>query len=185
MVDKFKDLPREAQLTLGGLVLFVIFSFFDWQQVSTPIGTYGDSLWHGFGIITALVAVAYLIWEIGRAMDYKVNLGQVTPELTSAGFAVALLVCTVITFLDWSDFRHWPQWIGLLLSIVIAVAAFMRAKAEGVEMPKMPENISVSRTGGSGAAAASTASPPTPPPAAPEPAAPVEEAAGEGESPEA
>ena len=71
------------------------------------------TLWHGFGIITALIAIAYLIWEIARALDYKVNLGQVTPGMTSAGFAVALLVFTVIMFLDWSDFRHWPAWIGL------------------------------------------------------------------------
>ena len=53
----------------------------------------------------------------------------------------------MITFLDWSDFRHWPQWIGLLLSIVIAVVAFKRAKDEGVEMPKMPQGVSVSRGG--------------------------------------
>jgi hypothetical protein len=175
MVDKFKQLPREAQLTLGGLVLFVIFSFFDWQQADLgPLGTYGKSLWHGFGIITVLVAIAYLIWEIGRAMDYQVNLGQVTPGLTSAGFAIALLVCTIIVFLDWSDFRHWPAWIGLVLSIVIAIAAFMRAKAEGVEIPKMPQSINVSR-GGAAAASSAPAAAPAP---EPEPAAPAEDAGG-------
>jgi hypothetical protein len=178
MVDKFKQLPREAQLTLAGLVLFVIFSFFDWQQADLgPLGTYGKSLWHGFGIITVLVAIAYLIWEIGRAMDYQVNLGQVTPGLTSAGFAIALLVCTIIVFLDWSDFRHWPAWVGLILSIVIAIAAFMRAKAEGVEMPKMPQGINVAR-GGAATAGGASAAPAPAAPSEPEPAAPAEDAGG-------
>jgi hypothetical protein len=179
-MENFKNLPREARVTLVCLVLFVIFSFFDWQQVSIFGHTAGDSLWHGFGIITALVAVAYLIWEIGRAIEYSPTVGEITPPMTSAGFAIVLLVCTVITFLDWSDFRHWPQWVGLLLSIIIAIVAFVRAKEEGVEMPKMPQNINVSR-GGGGAAAASTAPAAAAPPAAaePEPAPPTEDAGGE------
>ena len=167
-MDGIKQLPREVQVTLGCLILFIIFSFFDWQQVSIGPYTYGKTLWHGVGIITVLIAIAYLIWEIGRALNYNVNLGQVTPGMTSVGFAIALLVFTVITFLDWSDFRHWPEWVGLLLSVVIAIVAFPRAKKEGVEMPKMPEGISVGRAGGSGGTAAPA--PPAPPPEAPAPA---------------
>jgi hypothetical protein len=173
-MDQFKELPREAQVTLGCLVLFVIISFFDWQQVSVGPYTAGKTLWHGFGIITVLVAIAYLIWEIGRALNYKVDLGPATPPMTSAGFAIALLVLTVITFLDWSDFRHWPEWVGLLLAIVIAVVAFKRAKDEGVEMPKMPEGVSVNRGGGAAAAGGGAAAAAAPPPAA-EPAPPAAE----------
>jgi hypothetical protein len=172
-MDQLKEIPREAQITLGCLVLFVIFSFFDWQQVSVGPYTAGRTLWHGVGIITIIIALAYLVWEIGRALHYQVNLGQVTPPMTSAGFSIGLLVFTVITFLDWSDYRHWPQWIGLLLSIIIAVVAFKRAKDEGVEMPKMPQGVSVNR--GEGAAAAA------PPPAPPAPAEPAPPAADEGE----
>jgi hypothetical protein len=168
-MDQFKELPREAQVTLGCLVLFVIFSFFDWQQVSVGPYTAGKTLWHGIGIITVLIAIAYLIWEIGRALKYNVDLGQVTPPMTSAGFAIALLVFTVITFLDWSDYRHWPEWIGLLLAIVIAVVAFKRAKDEGVEVPKMPQGVSVSRSGGTAAAAPPPPPPPPPPPSQPPP----------------
>ncbi len=75
-MDQFKELPREAQITIGCLVLFVIFSFFDWQQVSYLGATAGRNLWHGVGIITVLIAIAYLIWEIGRALNYKVELGS-------------------------------------------------------------------------------------------------------------
>ena len=179
-MDRIKNLPREAQATLSGLILFIIFSFFDWQQASLgPLGTYGNTLWHGIGIVTVLIAIAYLIWEIGRALEYKVELGQVTPGMTSAGFAIALLVFTVITFIDWSDFRHWPAWIGLLLAILIAIVAFPRAKKEGVELPKMPASISVSKGAGGGTAAA----PPPPPPPAPPEAPPAEEP-GPGASPQ-
>ncbi len=175
-MDAIKQLPREAQATLGCLILFVILSFFDWQQASIGPYVVGRNLWHGIGIITVLIAIVYLVWEIGRALNYNVNLGQVTPGMTSAGLAIALLVFTVITFLDWSDFRHWPQWIGLLLSIAIAVVAFPRAKKEGVEIPKMPSGVSVSKagSGGGGAAAAPPpASTPPAPPAPPEDAGPA------------
>ena len=177
-MDGIKQLPREVQATLVCLILFIIFSFFDWQQVSVGPFTAGKTLWHGIGIITVLIAIAYLIWEIGRALQYNVNLGQVTPGMTSAGFAVALLIFTVITFFDWSDYRHWPAWIGLILLILITAAAFVRAKAEGVELPKMPQGVSVNRGGGA-AATAATPPPPAPaveqPPAAePPPTAPAE-----------
>ncbi len=69
-----------------------------------PVHRRSSTLWHGIGIITVLIAIAYLIWEIGRALKYRRDLGQVTPPMTSAGFAIALLVFTVITFLDWSDY---------------------------------------------------------------------------------
>ena len=138
-MDRIKNLPREAQATLSGLILFIIFSFFDWQQASLgPHGTYGNTLWHGIGIVTVLIA-----------------------------------------FLDWSDFRHWPAWIGLLLAILIAIVAFPRAKKEGVELPKMPASISVSKGAGGGTAAA----PPPPPPPAPPEAPPAEEP-GPGASPQ-
>jgi hypothetical protein len=174
-MDAIKELPREVQVTLGCLILFIVFSFFDWQQVSVGPFTYGRNLWHGIGIITVLLAIAYLIWEIGRALNYNVTVGQVTPGMTSAGLAIALLIFTVITFLDWNEARHWPSWIGLLLSIAIAGVAFPRAKKEGVEMPKMPQNINVGRSGGAAAASTAPAAPAAPePPAAEEPAPPPE-----------
>ena len=154
------------QIVLGGAVLYVVFSFFDWQQVSGNAGfgsiTIGFNLWHSFwGILVGLVVVALLAWEIMRLLDVKINTGSLSAGQVSAGLALLLLLMTVITFLDWSDFRNWPEWIGLILSLAIAGAAFMRAKAEGVTMPEMPKNISVGGTGGGG----SMSAPPPPPPA--------------------
>lgn len=145
---------REVQAILGGTVLYIIFSFFDWQQVSFSTsfggGSYGYSEWSGFGIIAALVAIVLLVWEIARLVNFQVNLGSLSPGQISAGLALLLLLTTIITFLTHGTARHWPAYIGLLLSLVIAGAAFMRAKAEGVTMPEMPKNISVGGTGGGG-----------------------------------
>ena len=38
-MDKLVKLPRETQAVLGGSVLYLIFSFFDWQQAVRFIGT--------------------------------------------------------------------------------------------------------------------------------------------------
>jgi hypothetical protein len=167
-MDALSKLSREAQVVLGGLVLFVIISFLDWQSYSIGPISWGVNLWHGFGVIVALVAIVFLLWEIGRLLDYNIELGEFTPGMVSAVLALVLLVFTVIVFLDWSDFRAWPEWVGLILAIAIGVASFFRARAEGVEMPKMPANVAV---GGSGGAAASTSAP-SPPPASESPAPP-------------
>jgi hypothetical protein len=161
-MDALSKLSREAQVVLGGLVLFVIISFFDWQSVSIGPYTYGYSLWHGFGIIVALVAIVFLLWEVGRLLNYNIQLGEFTPGMVSAVLAVLLLVFTVIVFLDWSDFRAWPEWVGTVLAIAIAVASFVRAKVEGVEMPKMPANVKVGGSGSGGAAASSSTATPVP-----------------------
>jgi hypothetical protein len=173
-MDALQKLSREAQVVLGGLVLFVIISFFDWQQASAFGFTVGQNLWHGFGVVVALVAVLFLAWEILRLVDYKIELGQFTHGMVSAALALVLLVFTVIVFLDWSAYRHWPEWVGLILAIAIGVASFMRAKAEGVEMPKMPSSVSV---GSSGSTAASSPSAPAAPTS--EPASPPEDAGRE------
>jgi hypothetical protein len=154
-LEALKKLPREVQIVLGGVALYVIFSFFDWQSVFG----YSDNEWHGLGVLAVLVAIVLLAWEISRFMNININL-PLTPAQVSAGLALLLLVLTVIIFLDWSQYRAFGEWAGLLLSLVIAGAAFVRAKSEGVTMPEMPKNISVGSSSGG-----SMSAPPPPPPA--------------------
>ena len=159
-MEMLKKLPRQAQVVLGAGVLYVIFSFFDWQQVSFGPVTAGVTEWHGIGVLAGLLAVTLLVWEGVRLFQPDIQLGSFTPGHISVGLALLLLIFTVITFLTHSTARHWPSWLGLLLSIVIAVAAFGRAKAEGVQMPDMSAMASKS-DGGQGSGGSS----PTPPPA--------------------
>jgi hypothetical protein len=134
-MEMLNKLSRETQIILGAAVLYLIFSFLDWQQVSFLNVTAGRSEWVGVGIIAGLLVIALLVWEVVRALEVNIQLGSLTPGLISIALALLLLLFTVITFLTHNEARHWPAWLGLILSIVIAVFAFMRAKTEGVAMP--------------------------------------------------
>jgi hypothetical protein len=139
-MDALMKLSRDVQIVLGGTVLYIIFSFFDWQQYSGPDFTVGQSEWTGIGVVAGLLAFVLLAWEAGRAFDVRVSLGEITPGLVSVALALLLLLFTVITFLTHGTLRHWPSYIGLLLSLVIAGVALRRARDEGVELPTMPRN---------------------------------------------
>jgi hypothetical protein len=165
-MDYLKRLSREVQVVLGAGVLYLIFSFFDWQQVSGFGITVGRTEWSGIGIVAGLVAIALLAWEAGRLLGIKVPLGELSEGIVSLGIALLLALFTVITFATHGTARHWPAWIGLILSLVIAAAAVVRARGEGVQLPEARP--------ASAAGAASAASVPT----EPEPAPPAEPEAG-------
>jgi hypothetical protein len=179
LMNALKQLSVWAQIVLGGLVLFVILSFFDWQSVTIGPYSAGETLWHGFGIIVVIIAIVFLVWEILRLLGRAPQIGDFAPSIVSAGTGIVLAVFTIIVFLDWSQFRSWPMYLGTLIAILIGVASVIRAKEEGVDMPKMPAKVSMS--GGGGGAAAATTAPPAAPaaPAAPEPPAPADDAGGE------
>lgn len=134
-MDKLVKLSREVQVVLGGSLLYLIFSFFDWQQVGAFGITVGASEWHGVGVVSGLVVIVLLVWETARLIGIKVELGSITPGLVSVALALVLLLFTIITFLSHSTARHWPAWIGLILSVVVAAAALKRAKREDVQLP--------------------------------------------------
>jgi hypothetical protein len=155
-MDILKRLPRETQIILAATVLFLIFSFLDWQQVSVAGFSAGISMWHGFGVVTGLVIFAVLIWEVARALNFA---GDLPVGLISVGLALLLFLFTLITFLTHNEARHWPAWIGFILSIVIAVVALGRARAEGVQMPDL--NAVGSRISAAQASPGSPARPPS------------------------
>jgi hypothetical protein len=146
MMDGFMKLSRQAQIVLGGAALYVILSFLNWQEVSIGGFSAGVTEWHGIGVIAGLLAIALLLWELARLFNIEIPIGSLTPGLASVGVALLLLLFTVITFLSHSQYRAWPEWLGLVVSIVIGAAAVQRAKSEGVEMPKMPVAATASAT---------------------------------------
>jgi hypothetical protein len=146
-MNEFMKLARDAQIVLGAALLYVIISFLNWQQVSVGPYTVGLSEWSGIGYLAAILAIALLAWELARVFKINIPIGSLTPGLVSVGLALLLVVFTVITFLSHGTARHWPAYIGLILSIVIAVFAVKRGKGEGVEMPKSMGSM---HSGGSG-----------------------------------
>jgi hypothetical protein len=192
-MDMLKKLSPQAQVVLGGAVLYVIFSFFNWQQVCVGGAGFsacgGVSEWNGFGgTITALSAIALLAWEIVRLLGVKIELGGLSHGLISVALAGLVLILTIITFLTHHQARHWPSYVGLLLALAIAGAAFTRGKSEGVQMSDFSAAASsvTSMASGGGASSASAAAPPAPPPPTPEapaaPAPPADEPSGGGDS---
>ncbi len=178
-MDMLKKLSPQAQAVFGAVVLYIIFSFFDWQQVCSGPFCAGVTEWHGFGgTITALSALLLLAWELSRLLNVKISIPGATPGLISLGLALLLLVLTIITFLTHNEARHWPAYIGLILAIVIAVAAFMRSKDEGVEMSefgtlagKVSSSVQSAASSATSGSSTSTAEP-APPPPEPPPSAP-------------
>jgi hypothetical protein len=138
-MDLIRRLSPTEQVLIGCSLLYVIFSFLDWQQVCADIGGAevcgGASEWRGVGVVAALLGIAVLGWEVSRRLGGARQIGSASPELVSVGLALLLTLFTVITFLTHNEARHWPSWIGLLLSIVIGVVALGRGRTEGVSLP--------------------------------------------------
>jgi len=154
-MDGLSKLSREAQVVIGGGVLLLILSFLDWQQLSFSSvvpgvgGAVGVNEWHGIGLFAGLLVIAMLVWEVVRLGTVNVSLGTLDPGLVSLGLALLMALFTVIAFLNKGTFRHWPAWAALFVALVVAAAAVMRARAEGVQMPQgMPAG-----SGGSAASA--------------------------------
>jgi hypothetical protein len=172
-MDTFMKLPRDLRIILGASVIYLVLSFLDWQQVCVGGAGFkacgGVSEWHGIGVLGGLFVVALLAWEVVRLLDVKLELGSLSPALISLALALGLLVLTVITFLSHSAFRHWPEWVALILSFVIAGFAVRRARGEGVDIPEFAPSRSMR---GPGASSPSHDTTPNAPASAPEPEPP-------------
>jgi hypothetical protein len=141
-MDVLSKLSRETQVVFGGGVLLLILSFLDWQQLSFSSvvpgvgGAVGLNEWHGIGIFAGLLVIAMLVWEVLRLMAVNVSIGTLSPGLVSVGLVLLMALFTVIAFLNKGTFRHWPAWIALIVAVVIGAAGVVRARTEGVELPR-------------------------------------------------
>jgi hypothetical protein len=172
-------LTHGAKVVLGAAIAFFIVLIFHWQDYHG----FGYSGWHGIGILCGLLAIALIAWQAVRLANINIEVG-VTPSMVTAALAVLLLFFTVIKFLVANEFRTFWAWLGLILSIVIAVGAWANMKAMGESITEM--GTSMKAAAGSAAAAAKSATDkgtdppaaaPAPPVAPPPPAAPAPPAA--------
>ena len=159
------SMSRKILLPASALLL-IFMSFFDWQQTCVTIPTVGSrcagvSGWHGAaGVILGLLTLVLLVWELLGAFAPDVTKNMNLPEgLIGAGVAGLVAIFVLIKFLSANEFRHWPEWVGLLLGIAIAAGAWFRFSESGEALPSRATMMG----GGGGGAAAPT------PPAAPEP----------------
>ncbi len=178
-MDRFNALGRGLQLMLVGAVLLLIDTFFNWQSVDTPIGSFGQSAWHGLGgVLLGLLLIVLVAWLFVRlaAVDLPI---PVSATLIAAFLAFLILIIVILKVLV-DDYSAWPSYVGIILAIVIAVGAWMQVQATGgVESLKSDAtSMMPASTAASGAPAAAPPAPaapesaPAPPPAAePEPPA--------------
>lgn len=172
-MDKLAELTHGAKVVLGSAIAFLIFSFFNWQEVEFAGVSAGVSMWNGIGWIAGLLAIALIAWQAMRLANIKVEVG-VTPSMITAFLAVLLLLFTVIKFFADGEARNWPAWIGLILAVVICVGAWMNMQAAGEGLGDVKEKLG--SMGGGGATAAGTEAPSAP---AEAPSAPAADAASD------
>lgn len=191
-MDKLSELSHGAKVVLGAAIAFLVFSFFNWYKVDLgPLGSAGESMWHGVGFIAGLLAIAIVVWQAVRLANINIEVG-VTPAMITAALSVLLLIFTFIRFIDKPgggladsviDRTFWA-WLGLILAIVIVVGAWLNMQAAGEGLGDIRSRVESMTSGGGGGAAAASAPPAEPAPTAP--AAPAEPAApGETAAPEA
>ena len=166
-MDKLAELSHGAKVVLGGAIVFLIISFFNWQEVELgPFGDAGVSMWNGVGWIAGLLAIALIVWQAIRLANINLEVG-VGPAMVTTFLAALLLLFTVIKFFADSEFRTWAAWVGLILALVIAIGAWLNMQATGESFADLQKLGS----GGAGAGGgSSTPPPPTPsetPPAPP------------------
>jgi hypothetical protein len=179
-------LNHGAKLVLGASIAFLIVSVFHWQEINVLGISAGVTMWHGWGVLAGLVAIAIVVWEGLRLANMKIEIG-LTPAMVTAALAILLLLFTILKFLVNNEFRTFWAWLGLLLSIFVAVGAWANMKAMGESISEM--GASMKAAAGSAAAVAKAAtekSSDEPVAAAPEPpAAPPEPPAAPPEPPAA
>lgn len=167
-MDKLAELTHGAKVVLGAAILFLILSFFNWQEVDLgPFGDAGVSMWNGVGWIAGLLAIAIIAWQAVRLANINFEVG-VGPAMVTAFLAILLLLFTVIKFFADGDYRTWAAWVGLILAIVVCVGAWFNMKLAGETFGDLEKLRGSGAGAGAGAGGASTSSepPPPPPPAA-------------------
>lgn len=172
-MERFNALGRGAQLMLVGAVLLFVDLFLPWQDFD--IGDLGQfSGWRGVGIIVGILTIVLLAWLIVRLASVNIPL-PVSTAMTAALIGTLILIFTVIKILTilGDEATIWA-WIGLGLSVLIAVGAFQAVQEAGGVDQLRSEASSLGSQGGAAPATEPTA-PSTEPPAAaapPPPAAP-------------
>ena len=179
-------LTLASKLIVGAGVLLLIDSFFHWQEVSFGPISVGVTMWHGVGVLIGLLLIVILAWEAAQLAGIKINLGPLSPSMATFGLSALLVLFTLIKVISNDYVAKWA-WIGLVLSVGVAVGAWMRMQSAGESLADLRSAAAAAASSVKAAtdspdrpSASGTVSSSSPPPATPE-AGRSEPAAGSDE----
>jgi hypothetical protein len=170
-------LTLPSKLIIGAGVLLLIDSFFHWQEVSFGPISAGVSMWHGLGVLIGLLLLVILAWEAAQIAGIKINFGPLSSSMATFGLSALLVLFTLIKVISNDYVAKWA-WIGLVLSVGIAVGAWLRMQAAG-------ESLADLKTAAAAAASSAAATAKTPAESADRPSAPGPVSAPPSATPEA
>ncbi|RDI74926.1 hypothetical protein Gocc_0724 [Gaiella occulta] len=148
-------LSQGAKLVVAATIAFLVVSIFNWQEVDFQgIASAGVSMWHGWGVLAGLIAIAILAWEGLRLAGIKIQIG-LSPTMATMALAILLGLFTVLKFLVDNEFRTFWAWLGLLLAIAVVAGAFLNMQSAGESISEL--KTSVVAAAGSAATAAKEA----------------------------
>jgi hypothetical protein len=164
-MDTFNKLSTAGKAVIVGTVAFLIVSIFNWQEVDTVVGSVGRSMWHGWGTLAGLLAIALLVWEGLRLANVNIAL-PISAAMAGALVAILLALATILKFLVDNEFRTFWSWLGLVLALGIAAGAFVRMQEGGESFADMRQSVTSAASGAAAKAreAVDRDDSPTPPP---------------------
>jgi hypothetical protein len=154
-MDKFNALSMGRKLILGAGLLLFIDTFFNWQSVSTPLGSFGQSGWHGFwGVLIGLMTLAILALVAGRVFGIAIPPTIPDGVVTLALGGLIVLFALIKALSD--SYTAWPAYVGIVLGAGVAAGAWLNFQDSGEALPNF---AAMSSTAGPSAPAAPVDSP--------------------------
>ena len=147
----FSKLTLGSKVIAGAGILLLLDSFRHRQEVSFGPISAGVTMWHGWGVFIGIVLLAILAWEGAQLADVKIAVGPLSPSMVTVLLSGLLVLFTLIKVLSNDYVASWA-WIGLVLSVVVAVGAWLNMQAAGESLADLKTSI-----------APGAASPPPPP----------------------
>jgi hypothetical protein len=149
-VRRFWDRPLGSKLILLLTVALLIEMLAPWQRICAVTSggddprvcgwrtAYGGS---DFGLYTAILAVAILIWELLPILIPKLSMRGWTTAVVTAILGVALAVCTLVKLITDNEFQTIWAWIGLALALAIMLTALIRVRFRWETRHKRPAPV--------------------------------------------
>jgi hypothetical protein len=166
----FSKLTLGSKIVAGAGILLLVDSFFHWQEVNFGPISAGVTMWHGWGVLIGLTLLAILAWEAVQLTETKIAVGPLSPTMVTMLLAALLVLFTLIKVLS-NDYVATWAWVGLVLSIVVGVGAWLNMQEAGESLGDLKSSFT--QAGPSAPAPAAEAAPAAAadPPSAPGPSA--------------